>query len=153
MNTTDKKGTLRKLVEKGKQKGCLSNQEILDALSELNFSPEQLEKLYDKLEINGIEIVEDSIGDTDLNELSSNEDGSSYDGSYIDDPVKIYLREIGNIKMLTPEEEQALLKELNDMLGLQRVKDELHKIYRRITFQMLSGNKNKSYINLCCESI
>ncbi len=112
MNTTDKKGTLRKLVEKGKQKGCLSNQEILDALSELNFSPEQLEKLYDKLEINGIEIVDDSIVDTDLNELSSNEDGSSYDGSYIDDPVKIYLREIGNIKMLTPEEEQDIARRI-----------------------------------------
>ena len=57
MNTTDKKGTLRRLVEKGKEKGSLSNQEILDALTEINFSPEQIEKLYDKLEENGIQIV------------------------------------------------------------------------------------------------
>ena len=45
MGATDKKGILRRLVEKGKEKGSLSNQEILDALAEFNFSPEQLEKL------------------------------------------------------------------------------------------------------------
>ena len=112
MNTTDKKGTLRKLVEKGKEKGSLSNQEILDALAEINFSPEQLEKLYDRLEANGIEIVEDNVEDVALDELSSSEDDSSYDGSFIDDPVKMYLREIGNIKMLSPEEEQDIARRI-----------------------------------------
>ncbi len=112
MNTTDKKGILRKLVEKGKAKGNLSNQEILDALSEINFSPEQLEKLYDKLEANGIEILEDSVEDESFDELSSDENEQSYDGSFIDDPVKMYLREIGNIKMLTPEEEQDISRRI-----------------------------------------
>ena len=74
MGATDKKGILRRLVEKGKEKGSLSNQEILDALAEFNFSPEQLEKLYDKLEANGIEIVEDSVDSVSLEDLSSDED-------------------------------------------------------------------------------
>ena len=112
MNSTDKKGTLRRLAEKGKENGKLTNQEILDALAEINFSPEQLEKLYDKLEANGIEIVEDSVEDENLEELTSDEDASSYDGSYIDDPVKMYLREIGNIKMLSPEEEQDIARRI-----------------------------------------
>ena len=110
MNTTDKKGTLRRLVEIGKAKGRLSNQEILDTLAEINFSPEQLEKLYDKLEENGIEVVEDSVGEESFDDLSSESDSQSYDASFIDDPVKMYLREIGKIEMLTPEEEQDIAR-------------------------------------------
>ena len=114
MNTTDKKGTLRRLVEKGKEKGSLSNQEILDALTEINFSPEQIEKLYDKLEENGIQIVEDSVADESFEELSSGEEGQAFDGSLIDDPVKMYLREIGKVEMLTPEEEQDIARRISE---------------------------------------
>ena len=112
MNATDKKGTLRKLVEKGKEKGSLRNQEILDALTEINFSPEQIEKLYERLEANGIEIVDDAVEDVSLDELASEGEDSSYDGSLIDDPVKMYLREIGNIEMLKPEEEQEIARRI-----------------------------------------
>lgn len=125
MNTTDKKGTLRKLVEKGKANGSLSNREILDALTEINFSPEQIEKLYDKLEANGIEIVEDSVEDEAFDELTSEEGQPSFDGSIIDDPVKMYLREIGNIKMLTPEEEQDIARRIaeGDKSAKQRLSE------------------------------
>ena len=112
MSATDKKGTLRRLIERGKEKGRLGNQEILDTLSELNFTPEQLERLYDKLEANGIEIVEDSVDDVSLEELSSNDEETLYDGSLIDDPVKMYLREIGNVEMLTPEEEKDIARRI-----------------------------------------
>ncbi|MBQ9901928.1 MAG: RNA polymerase sigma factor RpoD [Clostridia bacterium] len=112
MHPTDKKGTLRKLVETGREKGSLSNQEILDALSEINFSPEQLEKLYEKLEANGIEIVEDSLEDENMEELASEEEAYSYDNSIIDDPVKMYLREIGSIPMLTAEEEHDIARRI-----------------------------------------
>ena len=46
----DKKTVVRELLELGKQKGQLSNQDILDAIGEMDFEPEQLEKLYDSLE-------------------------------------------------------------------------------------------------------
>ena len=111
MSTTDKKGVLRKLVELGRSKGFLTNQEIMDALSEINFSPEQIEKLYDKLETNGIEIVENSVEDMKLDDIAPDEP-STYDGSLIDDPVKMYLREIGNIPMLTPEEEKDIARRI-----------------------------------------
>ena len=55
MSSSEKKETLRKLVESGKAKGSLSNREIIDTLADVNISAEQLEKLYDKLEANGIE--------------------------------------------------------------------------------------------------
>ena len=112
MNSTEKKGTLRKLVEKGKEKGSLSNQEILDALAEINFSPEQIEKLYDRLEANGIEIVENDIEDEAFDELTSGEPDLSYDMSLTDDPVKMYLREIGSIEMLSQEEEREIARRI-----------------------------------------
>ena len=102
MSTTDKKGVLRKLVELGRSKGFLSNQEIMDALSEINFTPEKIEKLYDKLEANGIEIVEDSVEDMKLDDIASEEQSASYDGSMIDDPIP----------MLTPEEEKDIARRI-----------------------------------------
>ncbi|WP_449075438.1 RNA polymerase sigma factor region1.1 domain-containing protein, partial [Ruminococcus sp.] len=46
----DKKSVVKELLELGKQKGQLTNQDILDAIGEIDFDPEQLEKLYDNLE-------------------------------------------------------------------------------------------------------
>lgn len=114
MNSTDKKQALRKLVETGRARGSLTNQEVMDALAEINFSPEQIEKLYDKLEANGIEVVEDAVEDMKLDDITSDEQTESYDGSMIDDPVKMYLREIGSIPMLTPEEEKDIARRISE---------------------------------------
>ena len=88
MSTSEKKETLRKIVESGKSKGSLSNREIMDTLADVSISPEQLEKLYDKLEANGIEIVEDSLDDV-IEDISTD---SSNDEILVDDSVKMYLR-------------------------------------------------------------
>ena len=66
--TPDKKTVVRELMELGKQKGQLTNQDILDAIGEIDFDPEQLEKLYDSLAQLGIEIVEDS-GDIKIDDI------------------------------------------------------------------------------------
>ena len=112
MNSTDKKQVLRTLVEMGRAKGHLTNQEVMDALVEINFSPEQIEKLYDKLEANGIEVVEEPVEDVKLDEIVSEDQSDAYDSSMIDDPVKMYLREIGSIPMLTPEEEKDIARRI-----------------------------------------
>ena len=134
---SDKKTLLKDLTELGKAKGSLTNQDILDAIGEMDIDPEQLEKLYDALEAAGIDIVETDLEeDLSLEGLNLSEDsaddasasGDSVDNTdniSIDDPVKVYLREIGRVPLLTPEEEVELAIRISegDVSAKQRLSE------------------------------
>ena len=109
MATQDKKQVLKELLESGKQKGRLTTKEISDALEELDYDVEQVDKLYDTFEAYNIEIVEDDGGESIA--PASNEELESVlsaDGISIDDPVKVYLKESGRVPLLSAEEEVEL---------------------------------------------
>ncbi|MGN0518279.1 MAG: RNA polymerase sigma factor RpoD [Acutalibacteraceae bacterium] len=122
MQPTDKRTVLKELTELGKAKGQITTREIFDAIGEMDFDPEQIEKFYDTLDAQGIELVDDidtiQAEDIDLDAVaqeveSFNEDSSS-DAMSIDDPVKVYLKEIGRVPLLTTDEEKTLAIRIND---------------------------------------
>ena len=89
----DKKSVVKELLELGKQKGQLNNQDILDAIGEIDFDPEQLEKLYDNLEQQGIEIVED-MGDIKIDDIDLGEGKDSDFVAMVLSPLTILLKYI-----------------------------------------------------------
>ncbi len=111
-----KKAIKRELVEKGKKKGYLTYKEITDAFFETDITADEQEALYDRLEKEGIELTEDLDKELEEIEVSKEEleDLSVPEGINIDDHVKMYLKEIGKVDLLSADEETELARRMAD---------------------------------------
>ncbi|MBQ6172956.1 MAG: RNA polymerase sigma factor RpoD [Clostridia bacterium] len=126
-NTADKKAIIRELLEQGKEKGSLMRGDIVEELEKHDFTSDQINLVIDEFRNSGVEI-EESFSIEDINDLKSIEEEANSlpidpedmevllqsEGITIDDPVKIYLHEIGRVALLTPEEEADLAQRISD---------------------------------------
>ncbi len=107
---------IRELLESGKQKGILTYTEIMDTLNELGIDADQMDKIYSELEELNIDIVEEIEVPEDINEEIAQIETvlASTEGINIDDPVRMYLKEIGKVPLLNAEEEIRIAQRMAD---------------------------------------
>ena len=114
-NNDTRKTILLELIDKGKQKGMLTYKEIMDAFEEIEIEPEQIEKVYESLENMGIDVVGDIEAEMEEIQLTEEDlDISIPEGISIDDPVRMYLKEIGKVPLLSADEEIKLAQRMEN---------------------------------------
>lgn len=132
---------VRELLEKGKRQGVLTYKEIMDAMQEVDLNPDQIDEIYESLAALGVEVAAEASDeeetlepDDDLvvvKKLIGDDDDDSEavaeiavpDGVRLDDPVRMYLKEIGRVSLLSSKEEVELAKRME--LGDEDAKKRL----------------------------
>jgi len=124
---SNKMVAVKELIDKGKKNGSLTYKEIMEAIDHIDLSPEQIEKIYEVFEMTGVEII----GDANESETEQEEiDLSVPEGIAIDDPVRMYLKEIGKVPLLSSEQEIAYAQQIEE--GSLKAKKKLAEANLRL---------------------
>ncbi|MBZ4663122.1 MAG: rpoD [Caloramator sp.] len=125
-----KMSIVKELIERGKKAGFLTYKEIMETLGDVDLSSEQIDKIYEILESMGIEVLEDMDDFNPEQLLEEDLDLSIPEGISIDDPVRMYLKEIGKVPLLSADEEIELAKKIEK--GDQEAKKKLAEANLRL---------------------
>lgn len=137
-NMSDKNNKMtivKTLLDKGKKSGTLTYKEIMDEIEHIELSTEQIEKIYEVLESMGIEVLGQVKATTEVVEEDEEEEEEEIDlsvpeGIAIDDPVRMYLKEIGKVPLLSSEDEISLAQRIEN--GDQIAKKKLAEANLRL---------------------
>lgn len=166
MDANEKKNAINKLIERGKQAGKLTTHDIDTAMLEIDLDVEELDKLYETLESNNIEIVDDMAADVSLDDIESFDsdigrnaeadvDDSDNKNIVNDDPVKVYLKEIGKVPLLTSEEEIDLAIRIagDDPVDRAKAKKRLEEANLRLVVSIAKryGGRGMQFLDLIQE--